>query len=117
MQQVFRAAGSIAVSFTLAALAWGLFFEALNMVLALGNLSTCINTMDRKAALLISLRLVGGPRPPIEWSFTISRVGRVAAACLCPLWLLKANDKLQRCCRNWQAGYLGVTVSLPKLSE
>lgn len=80
-QQLFVLLAGIAVNFILAAIAWGSFFGALNLVLALGNLFPLYQQDGWKSGMVIFRSVFGGPSPVIEWSFTIS-AGLVGLALL-----------------------------------
>ncbi|MEP6913338.1 MAG: site-2 protease family protein [bacterium] len=80
-QQLFVLLAGIAVNFILAAIAWGSFFGAFNLVLALVNLFPLYQQDGWKSGMIIFRRVLGGPSPMFEWSFTIS-AGLVALALL-----------------------------------
>ncbi|CAN5666837.1 MAG: site-2 protease family protein [Pyrinomonadaceae bacterium] len=73
-QQLFVLLAGIAVNFILAAIAWGSFFGALNLVLAIGNLFPLYQQDGWKSGMVIFRRVFGRPNPLVEWSFTISGV-------------------------------------------
>ncbi len=80
-QQLFVLLAGIAVNFILAAIAWGSFFGALNLVLALWNLFPLYQQDGWKSCMVVFRSVFGGPSSVIEWSFTIS-AGLVGLALL-----------------------------------
>ena len=71
-QQLFVLLAGIAVNFILAAIAWGSFFGAFNLVLALVNLFPWYQQDGWKSGMVTLRRVLGGPVPVVEWCFTIS---------------------------------------------
>ncbi|MGH9872364.1 MAG: site-2 protease family protein [Pyrinomonadaceae bacterium] len=71
-QQLFVLLAGIAVNLILAAAAWGTFFGALNLVLALANLFPLYQQDGWKSGMVIFRRLLRRRSPLVEWSFTLS---------------------------------------------
>lgn len=78
-QQLFVLGAGIGVNLALAVLAWGSLFGALNLALAIGNLIPFYQLDGWKSGMVICRRMFGGPRPFVEWAFTLFG-GAIAAA-------------------------------------
>lgn len=79
MQQLFVLGAGIGVNLVLAVLAWGTLFGALNLALAIGNLIPLYQLDGWKGGMVICRRIFKGPRPFVEWAFTLGG-GAIAAA-------------------------------------
>jgi len=71
-QQLFVLLAGIAVNVILAVVAWGTFFGALNLVLAVGNLFPFYQQDGWKSGMVIFRRVFKRRSPLVEWSFTLS---------------------------------------------
>jgi len=71
-QQLFVLLAGIAVNIVLAAVAWGTFFGALNLMLAVGNLVPLYQQDGWKSGMVIFRRVLKRRSPLVEWSFTLS---------------------------------------------
>ena len=71
-QQLFVLLAGIAVNVVLAGVAWGTFFGALNLVLAVGNLFPLYQQDGWKSGMVIFRRVFKRRSPLVEWSFTLS---------------------------------------------
>jgi membrane-associated protease RseP (regulator of RpoE activity) len=71
-QQLFVLLAGIAVNIILAAVAWGTFFGALNLVLAAGNLFPLYQQDGWKSGMVIFRRVLKRRSRLVEWSFTLS---------------------------------------------
>jgi membrane-associated protease RseP (regulator of RpoE activity) len=71
-QQLFVLLAGIAVNAILAVIAWGTFFGALNLVLAVGNLFPFYQQDGWKSGMVIFRRALKRRSPLVEWSFTLS---------------------------------------------
>ena len=71
-QQLFVLLAGIAVNAILAVIAWGTFFGALNLVLAVGNLFPLYQQDGWKSGMVIFRRVLKRRSPLVEWSFTLS---------------------------------------------
>ena len=71
-QQLFVLLAGIAVNVILAVVAWGTFFGALNLVLAVGNLFPFYQQDGWKSGMVIFRRVLKRRSPLVEWSFTLS---------------------------------------------
>jgi len=71
-QQLFVLLAGIAVNAILAVIAWGTFFGALNLVLAVGNLFPFYQQDGWKSGMVIFRRIFKRRSPLVEWSFTLS---------------------------------------------
>jgi len=72
VQQLFVLLAGVAVNFVLSALAWGTFFGALNLVLAVANLFPLYQQDGWKSGMVIFRRVFRRPTPLVDWSFTLS---------------------------------------------
>jgi len=70
-QQLFVLLAGIAVNIVLAAVAWGTFFGALNLMLAVANLVPLYQQDGWKSGMVIFRRVLKRRSPLVEWSFTI----------------------------------------------
>lgn len=70
-QQLFVLAAGIAVNFLLSALTWGSVFGTINLALGIGNLLPLYQHDGWKCGMVIFRRLLKGPSPVVEWSFTL----------------------------------------------
>ena len=71
-QQLFVLLAGIAVNIVLAAVAWGTFFGALNLMLAVANLVPLYQQDGWKSGMVIFRRVLKRRSPLVEWSFTLS---------------------------------------------
>ena len=71
-QQLFVLLAGIAVNVILAAVAWGTFFGALNLVMAVGNLVPFYQQDGWKSGMVIFRRVLKRRSQLVEWSFTLS---------------------------------------------
>jgi membrane-associated protease RseP (regulator of RpoE activity) len=71
-QQLFVLLAGIGVNIILAGIAWGTFFGALNLVLAVGNLFPLYQQDGWKSGMVIFRRVLKRRSPLVEWSFTLS---------------------------------------------
>jgi len=71
-QQLFVLLAGIAGNTILAAVTWGTFFGALNLVLAVGNLFPLYQQDGWKSGMVIFRRVLKRRSPLVEWSFTLS---------------------------------------------
>ena len=71
-QQLFVLLAGIAVNVILAVVAWGTFFGALNLVMAVGNLVPFYQQDGWKSGMVIFRRVLKRRSPLVEWSFTLS---------------------------------------------
>jgi membrane-associated protease RseP (regulator of RpoE activity) len=71
-QQLFVLLAGIAVNIILAAVTWGTFFGAVNLVLAVGNLFPLYQQDGWKSGMVIFRRVLKRRSPLVEWSFTLS---------------------------------------------
>lgn len=81
IQQLIVLMAGIAVNGILGGLAWGSFFGALNIVLAVFNLFPIYQQDGWKIGMVFFRRVFRRTSPLVEWSFTIS-AGSVALAFL-----------------------------------
>lgn len=72
IQQLFVLLAGIGVNLILAVVAWGSFFGALNLVLAVSNLFPLYQHDGWKSGVVIFRRVFKRPSPLVEWSFTLS---------------------------------------------
>jgi regulator of sigma E protease len=70
-EQLFVLGAGIAVNLLLAILAWGSLFSTINLALAIGNLLPLYQHDGWKCGMVIFRRLLKGPSPVVEWSFTL----------------------------------------------
>jgi membrane-associated protease RseP (regulator of RpoE activity) len=71
-QQLFVLLAGIAVNVILAVVAWGTFFGALNLVLAVGNVFPFYQQDGWKSGMVVFRRVFKRRSPLVEWSFTLS---------------------------------------------
>jgi membrane-associated protease RseP (regulator of RpoE activity) len=72
VQQLVVLLAGIAVNLALGVVAWGTFFGALNLVLAIGNLLPFYQQDGWKVGMVLFRRGFKRQSPLVEWSFTIS---------------------------------------------
>lgn len=70
-QQLFVLLAGIVVNVILAAGAWGTFFGALNLALAVANLFPLYQQDGWKSGMVILRRVLKRRSPLVEWSFTL----------------------------------------------
>lgn len=70
-EQLFVLGAGIAVNLLLAALSWGSLFGTINLALAIGNLLPLYQHDGWKCGMVIFRRILKGPSPVVEWSFTL----------------------------------------------
>lgn len=70
-QQLFVLGAGIAVNLLLAAVAWGSLFGTINLALAIGNVLPLYQHDGWKCGMVIFRRILKGPSPVVEWSFTL----------------------------------------------
>lgn len=80
-QQLFVLGAGIGVNLTLASMAWGTLFGALNLALAVGNLVPLYQLDGWKSGMAICRRVFGRSSPLVEWTLTIGG-GAIALAIL-----------------------------------
>jgi membrane-associated protease RseP (regulator of RpoE activity) len=81
IQQLFVLGAGIGVNLTLAVLAWGSLFGALNLALAIGNLIPFYQLDGWKSGMVICRKMFGRPSPLVEWILTLGG-GAIALAVL-----------------------------------
>ena len=84
LQQLFVLLAGVAVNFVLSGLAWGTFFGAINLLLAVGNLFPLYQQDGWKSGMVFFRCVFNRPSPLVEWSFTLSAglVGSIVVASL-----------------------------------
>lgn len=82
LQQLSILLAGVAVNFILSGLAWGTFFGAINLLLAVGNLFPLYQQDGWKSGMVFFRSVFNRRSPLVEWSFTLSAalVGSIAVA-------------------------------------